>query len=106
VVKINWDVTLDIPNKKMKVRVGMGMVMRDELGVVSTSMAIVVPFIIIDSMVANAAAASKTIVFCSDLHFQRVIVEGDVLEIVNAFKEESPYDVSLQKLKKKKRRSK
>ena len=83
-MKISWNVALNIMNKKMEVGVGvrmgmgMGMVMRDELGVGLTSMATVVPFIIIiDPIVAKAVAAWETIVFCSDVLFQLVRVEGD-----------------------------
>jgi hypothetical protein len=67
VVKTNWDAALDILNK----RIGAGVV-RDELDVVLASMASTVP-LITDPTVAEAVAASKAIVFCSDLGFQRVI---------------------------------
>lgn len=85
VVKTNWDDALDISNKRM----GVGVVVRDASGAILASMVTTIPFIR-DPTVAEAMAAWKAVVFCSELGFQRVIFEGDALEIVNALRQESP----------------
>jgi hypothetical protein len=71
-VKTNWDVDLDIPNKK----IGVGVVVRDESGTLLASF-------------AEAVAPWKAVVFSSELGFPRVIFEGDALEVVNALKQDS-----------------
>lgn len=41
VVKLNWDVAFDIPNKKM----GVGVIVKNDAGLVLVSMCTTVPFI-------------------------------------------------------------
>jgi hypothetical protein len=47
------------------------------------------PFIT-DPSIAEAVATWKATVFCCDQGFQSVILEGDALEIVQAFRQEGP----------------
>jgi hypothetical protein len=48
-----------------------------------------IPFIT-DPTVAKVVVAWKGVAFCRTLGFQRVIFEGDALEIVNALRQDSP----------------
>jgi hypothetical protein len=78
-VKLNWDATIDIGRQKM----GIGIIVRDHtssvLAVVSASRPHVT-----DLATAEAIATWKTTKVCTLMGFQKVILEGDSLEVVKA----------------------
>jgi hypothetical protein len=85
VLKVNWDAALDQSSNSM----GVGVIALDEWGSVVASMCDIIPFIT-DPTIAEAVAASKAVVFCSEQCFQRIILEGDALEIVQGLRQEGP----------------
>ncbi|GLT53268.1 hypothetical protein SLA2020_265510 [Shorea laevis] len=68
---------------------GVGVIARKARGLVVVSMCTTIPFIT-DPSIAEAVAAWKVAVFCCDQGFPSVILEGDALEIVQAFRQEGP----------------
>lgn len=79
-LKVNWDAALDHDSNI----IGMRVIASDARGLVVASMCGTIPFII-DPTIAEAVAAWKAIVFYCEQGFQRLILEGDALEIVQVF---------------------
>jgi hypothetical protein len=85
VVKVNWDAALDKDTKMM----GVGVIVRDERGDVLATLCTTIPFVT-DPTIAEAIAAWKAVELGCELGFQRVILEGDALEIVKALRQAEP----------------
>jgi hypothetical protein len=77
VIKINWDASLDIPKKIIRI----GIIARDEQGkfiaVVSKQESITV-----EPVVVEIFAALTAVTVCLEQNFQDVMFEGDVLQVV------------------------
>jgi hypothetical protein len=82
-IKINWDVFLDMLRK----RIGVGVVARDHEGVLVSAMCATKDFII-EPTTVEAETAQKTVELSLQLGWQKLVLEGDVLEIVNILKQE------------------
>lgn len=78
-VKANWDVALDSQSQRM----GVCMIVRDATASVLATMCTSISFII-DLTIAEALALRKTVSSWHDLGFQRLHLDGDALEIVQA----------------------
>jgi ribonuclease HI len=76
-VKINWDAAVDSSNKI----IGLGMIARDESGKFLAACS-KRQSINVEPMVAEALAAIQAILFCQEHNFQKVIFEGDSLQVV------------------------
>ena len=77
--KANWDVAID----KSKERVGVGVILRDERGQVLAAMS-KTRHGTLEPSTGEAFAASSAVWFCQDLGVQRVVLEGDAKQIVDA----------------------
>jgi ribonuclease HI len=77
--KINCDVALDPKNSRM----GFDLLIRDWKGKVIAAAIHVVDFIA-DPVVGESMAALKAIEFCKFRGLNRIIVEGDSLQVVNS----------------------
>ncbi|GLT76792.1 hypothetical protein SLA2020_484300 [Shorea laevis] len=84
-VKGNWDAAIDFKNQRM----GVGLVVRNSTGSVLAAMCSSVPFIT-DPTTAEVVALQKAVSVCLDLGFQRIQLEGDALEIVQALQNPTP----------------
>ena len=73
-VKINWDVALDIHNKK----IGLGIIVRDDNGsflvAYSKQQSIEVTPVIVETL-----EPLNVVIFCKEQGFMRAIFEGDSL---------------------------
>jgi hypothetical protein len=78
-VKINWDVVVDKTKKKM----GISVIIRDGNGKVLTTL-VEPKNHIITLNVAEAMIALRIVNFSCDLEFYTIILEGEVLQIVQA----------------------
>jgi hypothetical protein len=78
-VKANWDAAIDLQTQRM----GVGMVLRDDTGCVLAALSSFIPSVS-DPTVAKALALWKTVAVCIDLGVQRLHLEGDALEVVQA----------------------
>jgi ribonuclease HI len=76
-LKLNWDATLCSTKNMM----GVGVVLRDEHGAVVAALASVFPFVR-DPVLAEATALWKAVKFCGEVGCQRVVFEGDSLQVV------------------------
>jgi ribonuclease HI len=81
VVKINWDATISTPEET----IGVGVVARDNNGSVVGAFCCMRSFIL-DPTTAEAVGAWQAVMFGKRLGVERVIFEGDSLEVVNAVK--------------------
>jgi hypothetical protein len=70
--KINWDAALEISNK----RIGIGLVVRDDVGVVVAASTMCIPFVT-DPMLAEALGAWHAHLFCRQQRYTHVVFEGD-----------------------------
>ncbi len=77
--KINCDVALD--NKKG--RMGIGLLIRDSKGKVHAAASQVVDFIF-DPVVGESIAALKAVEFCKNRGLDRIMVEGDSIQVVQS----------------------
>jgi hypothetical protein len=77
VVKLNWDASLDKNSKRM----GVGGLIRDIGGNVLIALSSSIPFVQ-DPEVAEAVVASQTLTFCCEQGFQKIIFDGDSLNVV------------------------
>jgi ribonuclease HI len=64
-------------------RMGIGLVIRDSSGKVYAAASHVVDFLI-DPIVGESMAALKVVEFCKNMGLDRIMVEGDSLQVVNA----------------------
>ena len=76
-VKVNWDVSLD--KNSMKIEVGIIVIdgMREVFATLSSSRNHIV-----EPNIVKGLAALRTIHLCGELEFNRVILEGDALQMV------------------------
>lgn len=81
VIKLNWDAAIDRDTKRM----GVGVIARDESSTVLVSMCTTV-LSIMDPTLVEAVVAWKAVELCCEYGFQRVILEGDTLEIIQALR--------------------
>ena len=79
--KINWNATIDKVCKIM----GVGVIVRDDMGTVLAQMCMFVRYIITNQIMAEAYAAWKAMLFSRDTCLQKVIIEVDGMEIIYAF---------------------
>jgi ribonuclease HI len=77
--KINCDVALDNKNGRM----GIGLLIRDSKGKVYATASQVVDFIV-DPVVGESIAALKVVEFCKNRGLDRIMVEGDSLQVVHS----------------------
>ncbi|XP_062155184.1 uncharacterized protein LOC133863239 [Alnus glutinosa] len=84
-----WDGT-----KKL---IGLGVVIRDNGGVLVAALVQTVPHIT-DPTHAEAMAAWKAVSFCSDLGLRRATFEGDSLQVVSAMRKDEPCWTSFSQL--------
>jgi hypothetical protein len=84
-LKMNWDAALSLSKKTM----GVGVVLRDEHGVLLAAMAKVVPYVT-NPFVAEAVALWRVVSLCGFLGLQRVVFEGYTVQVVQAMCTESP----------------
>jgi ribonuclease HI len=84
-VKINWDATASIHNK----RVSLGVVVWDENGELVAALAKGLPYIA-DPKVVETLAAWQAVNLCHKLGIQRVMFERDSLTVVSALNKEGP----------------
>ncbi|KAF5465429.1 hypothetical protein F2P56_015440 [Juglans regia] len=78
-LKVNFDATIDSKNQK----VGVGVIIRDHNG--EQMAACSEPNLLLSQpLIAEAAAMRKTIELCTDMGFNRVIIEGDAKVILEA----------------------
>ena len=82
--RANWDVAID----NSKARVGMGVILRDERGQVLVAMSKTRNGTL-EPSAGEAFAASSAVCFCKDLGVQRVVLEGDAKQIVDAINSSS-----------------
>lgn len=80
-LKVNWDAAVDVVRKRM----GMGVVVRDHGGELLATQCATKDFIT-DPRTAEAYAAWRAVELSSQLGLQRIVLEGDALEIVNVLK--------------------
>jgi collagenase-like PrtC family protease len=62
-------------------RMGVGVVVRDDVGVVMAAMSKLIPFIV-DPTVTESVAAWQAVQFCCELGYLRVVLEGDSVSAV------------------------
>lgn len=84
-IKVNWDASINIT----KEWIGVGVVARDFYGNVLgakslTKMVVVVP------KLAEAMAAYKAMVFCKEVGFYEIILEGDAKQVVDDVNSRTP----------------
>ncbi|XP_018812812.2 uncharacterized protein LOC108985100 [Juglans regia] len=78
-VKVNWDAAFKANQRKM----GAGVVVRDEEGNVQVSLCL--PKDCIQStVIAEATALWRALCLCAKLNIQKVVLEGDSLEVIKA----------------------
>lgn len=82
--KLNWDASLDVKRQQM----GMEIVVRDHEGGVVASYCATKEFIT-DPTTAKALAAWRAVELSHHLGLLKIVLEGDYLEVVNGFKQES-----------------
>jgi hypothetical protein len=83
-LKANWDAALDRNGRRM----GVGLIVHDHKGRVVV--ALYAPRLYVhDHTTAEALAAWHLAEFCMQLGYKKIILEGDSLEIVQAFHKES-----------------
>lgn len=80
---VNWDAAIDKKSKKMSINI----IARDQEGGILATMSASKPHIM-DQVVAKALAVLVVDGFRRDLGFQKVVLEGDALQIVQALKTE------------------
>lgn len=68
---------------------GVGVIIRDAVGTVVAAMCSTVPYIT-DPAVAEATALWKAVTLCLELNIQRLHLEGDAKEIVQALQKRGP----------------
>jgi hypothetical protein len=82
-LKVNWDASVNGQRKRM----GLGVAVRDHEGVLRAALCATRDFIT-EPAVAEAVAAGKAVEVITWLGAEKVILEGDALEIVNVFSNE------------------
>ena len=85
-LKVNWDASVGGRQKRM----GMGIAVRDQDGALRAALCATKNFIT-DPAMAEAVAAQKAVEVCLRLGLQKVILEGDALEVVNVFLNEEKW---------------
>ncbi|XP_059446656.1 uncharacterized protein LOC132178224 [Corylus avellana] len=88
-IKLNWDASLS----KEENRMGIGVVARDHVGSVRASLCASRPYMV-DPAAAEAMALWYATVVIHPLCLQKVILEGDALEVVNNMKRDGLWNVS------------
>lgn len=73
-MKINWNATLDLKNKKM----GAGVVIRDEEGEVLASLCMSKPQVT-SPIIAETTTLWRAVKLCAELKIDKVLLEGDAL---------------------------
>jgi len=81
---VNWDVAVDKINRKM----GIGLIMRDPIGEVLASCKPQKIIYIIDMVIVEFIAASRSTIFIRELGLRNVELEGDTLQIVQALQKD------------------
>ncbi|XP_059446463.1 uncharacterized protein LOC132178010 [Corylus avellana] len=76
-VKVNWDAAVDKHRRKM----GIGVIIRDSMGEVLTTLSAPKDYII-EPDIAEALVVLRAVLFCGELGFHWVILEGDALQVV------------------------
>jgi ribonuclease HI len=85
IYKVNWDAALDSTNNRM----GIGIIVRDYLGMVIAAKSYTMRFIS-EPVVAEALAALHAAEFSRDLGLPMVILEGDSLQVVTTIQGTGP----------------
>jgi ribonuclease HI len=85
-IKINWDVALNIKEGC----IGMGIVARNCMGEVMGAKSVIRP-IMVDPKIAEAMAALWTVLFCKEVGFIDVIIEGDATQVLDEINSPPPY---------------
>jgi hypothetical protein len=80
-IKVNWDAALDQTRKRM----GIGVIGRNHLGQVLAAYCDTKPFVK-DPASAEAWGAWRAVELCRTMGWRKVQLEGDALEIIQAFK--------------------
>ena len=80
-VKVNWDTTIDTHSWKMSIRV----IIRDPMGEVLATLQSSKQNIL-DPIVAESFVALRAISFAKERVWQKVVLEGDTLQVVMALK--------------------
>jgi ribonuclease HI len=82
---VNWDAALDSVNRRM----GVGILVRDHLGMVIAARSHTLVFLT-EPVVAEAIAALHAVEFSRDLGLPRIVLEGDSLQVVTAVQDLRP----------------
>lgn len=82
-VKMNWDATVNVSKKKM----GIGIVIRDDMGEVLACLSSSRGFIS-QPIIAECWALSRAMEFCSKLGFYQLEIEGDAQVSIQVIKKE------------------
>jgi hypothetical protein len=83
--KANWDIALDSNRKRM----GIGVVIRDEQGYVTTTLCRPVENSF-DPTIGEAMGALVAVEFCRDLGLRDIVLEGDSKLVINAILVKAP----------------
>jgi hypothetical protein len=82
-VKLNWDASLDTNSERM----GVGDLIRDSGGNVLAAISSSIP-LVQDPEVAETVVAWRTLSFCCEQGFQKIILEGDSLNVIKDLQQE------------------
>lgn len=74
---------------------GVALVLRDHSGQLLAARRATLPYIS-DPTIAEALAVTQGLQLCRDLGVQRIIVEGDSLEIISAIQRDSGWELVLE----------
>jgi hypothetical protein len=89
-IKVNWDASINIT----KECIGIGVVVRDSIGNVLRAKSLTKKVVAIP-MLAEAMVAYEAVVFCKEVGFYEIMLEGDVKQVVNDVNSRTPnHDVA------------
>jgi hypothetical protein len=86
-LKMNWDAAICSSTKAM----GVGAVLRDDRGNVRAACASIIPSIR-DPTMAKIATLWKVVLLCGELGCNRVVFEGDSLQVVQLLNHVQPWN--------------
>jgi ribonuclease HI len=90
IIKVNWDASINT----IKEWVGIGIVARDHYGNVLGAKSLTKKVVAVPKL-AEAMAAYEAVIFCKDVGFYEIILEGDAKQVVDDVNSRSPkQDVS------------